>query len=224
MKKGLTTEHNRELLCHTFPRLLNTGRVTDKDTRHFHSDGRNIANRCLEVVGNPLDKVSGILANHFEHFVIDLLARHVSAEHHGACEVASMTGIRGAHHILGIKCLLCKLGNGEYAEVMRGCRCKGGESHEEEVETREWHHIDGELAQIAVQLTRESERTGRSGDGGGDKVVQISVARVRKLQGAEANIVESFIIEGEALVGVFYELVNRKSGIVRLNHRIGDLR
>ena len=36
-------------------------------------------------------------------------------------------------------------------------RSEWGESGHEEVETREWDHVDGQLSQVSVQLTWESE-------------------------------------------------------------------
>jgi hypothetical protein len=45
-----------------------------------------------------------------------------------------------------------------------------------------------------------------------------------ELEGAEANVVKSFIIKNHALVCILNELVDRQGCIVRLNDGIGDLR
>ena len=54
-------------------------------------------------------------------------------------------------------------------------------------------------------------------------MVEISVGRGGQFQGPEADIVESFVIDGEGLIGVLYQLVDREGGVVRLNNCVGDL-
>ena len=62
-----------------------------------------------------------------------------------------------------------------------------------------------------------------SGDGGGDKVVEVTVRGGGELEGAEANVVEGLVVESEALVGVLDELVDRESGVVGLDDSVGNL-
>ena len=91
------------------------------------------------------------------------------------------------------------------------------------MKTREWYHVDGKLSQIGVQLTREAETGGDSGHGHRDEVVQVPVVRVLELQGAEADVVQSFVVNAEGLVGVLDELVDGERGVVRLDHGVGHL-
>ena len=49
-------------------------------------------------------------------------------------------------------------------------------------------------------------------------MVQVSVGWGGEFQGTEADIVKCFVIDTESLVGVFDQLMNRQSGIVRLNN------
>jgi len=98
-----------------------------------------------------------------------------------------------------------------------------GKSDQEEVETRERNHVNGKLSKIAVQLSRESEGAGSSGDSIGNQVVQVTVSGVSKLQGAEANIVKSFVIKSVTLVGVLNKLVDGESGVVRFDDSVGNL-
>ena len=55
-------------------------------------------------------------------------------------------------------------------------------------------------------------------------MVQVAVSGGSELQGAEADVVESLVVQGEALVGVLHELVDGESGIVGLHHGIRHLR
>lgn len=72
-------------------------------------------------------------------------------------------------------------------------------------------------------ITRETQRTGGSAHGFGDQVVQIAVGRVGKLKGSQADIIQCLIIQHEALVGILHELMDRKSGVVRLDDGVRNL-
>jgi len=134
-----------------------------------------------------------------------------------------VAGIGGAHHVLGIELLLCELGHGEGTVLLRATGGEGSEAHHEEVETRERNHVHGKLAEIAVELTREAEAAGGAADSSRDKVVEVTVCGGGELEGAEADIVESLVIKGEALVGVFDKLVDREGGVVGLDDGVGHL-
>ena len=62
------------------------------------------------------------------------------------------------------------------------------------MESGEGHHVDGELSEIGVQLTGESEAGGDTAHGGGDEVVQVTVGGGGELEGSEADIVESLVV------------------------------
>lgn len=47
---------------------------------------------------------------------------------------------------------------------------------------------------------------------------------VRKLEGMEADVVESLIVENHTLVSVFNELMHRERCIIWLNNSVRDLR
>lgn len=59
------------------------------------------------------------------------------------------------------------------------------------MQTWEWHHVDGQLSEIGVELTGESQASGDTGHDGGDKVVQVTVRGGGELEGSHANVVES---------------------------------
>mmetsp|Transcript_20232 Transcript_20232/g.46851 ORF Transcript_20232/g.46851 Transcript_20232/m.46851 type:complete len:400 (-) Transcript_20232:106-1305(-) len=220
MKESLTTEHYCKHVRNALPSLLNGGRVSNKDTGHIQALGWNVTNGSLKVVGDPFDKIRGVLIDSLEHLVIDFLTGHAATEHHGAGEVTSVTGIGGTHHVLGIKRLLGKLGYGQNTVVLRRTGSERRESNEEEMKTREGDHVDGEFSEIAVELTRETERAGSSSDGIGNKVVQVTVTGVGKLESAEANVVKCLVVKSKALIGIFHQLVDGQSRIVGLNNSV----
>jgi len=88
------------------------------------------------------------------------------------------------------------------------------------VESGEGDQVDGELSEIRVELAGESEAAGNTGDGGGDEVVKITVGGGGELEGSEADIVESLVINAHDLIRVFDELMDREGGVVWLNDSV----
>jgi hypothetical protein len=54
-------------------------------------------------------------------------------------------------------------------------------------------------------------------------VVQVSIGGSGELEGAEADVIESLIVDAERLISVLANLVNRKSAVVWLNDSVGNL-
>ena len=88
------------------------------------------------------------------------------------------------------------------------------------METWEGNHVDSQFTEISVELTGESETGGDSGHGGGDEMVQVTVGWGGELQGSEADVVESLVINTVGLIGVLNELVDGQGGVVGLNNGI----
>ena len=87
------------------------------------------------------------------------------------------------------------------------------------MKTWEWNHIDGQLPQIGVELTREAQAGRNTRHDDGHKVVEVTVRWGRQLKSAEANIVQSLVVDTESLIRILDELVNREGCVVGL--RIG---
>merc|ERR1719359_2387140 len=113
MEEGLSAEHGGELLTNTLEHLLDGGGVSEEGDGHLESLWWDIADRGFDVVGDPLNEVRRVLVLYVEHLLIDLLGGHASTEEGGGGEVASVTWVRGAHHVLGIEHLLGELWDGE---------------------------------------------------------------------------------------------------------------
>jgi len=87
----------------------------------------------------------------------------LTPEDAGHREVASVPGIAGGHHVLGVEHLLGQFRHREGAVLLGSLGGQRSESGHEEVQTREGHHVHRQLAKISVQLARETQAGGHSG-------------------------------------------------------------
>jgi len=119
---------------------------------------------------------------------------------------------------------LGKLRDGDSAEGVCATAGQRSEADHEEMKTRERDHVDGQLAEIRVQLAREAQAGCDAGHDGGYEMVEVTVGGVAELERPHADVVESLVINAEGLVGVLNKLVNGEGGVVWLNNRVGNLR
>ena len=134
-----------------------------------------------------------------------------------------MPGVSSAHHVLGIEHLLGELGDGKSSVLLGSSGGEGGESNHEEVESGEGDQVDGQFSKIRVQLTGESKAAGNSGHGGRNQMVKITISGGGELEGSEADVIEGFVIDDHALIGVLDQLMDGKGGIVGLDDGVRDL-
>ena len=63
-------------------------------------------------------------------------------------------------------------------------------THHEEVQPGEGNQVDGQLAQVSVQLPGEAQAAGHARHHGADEVVQVAKGGGGQLQGPEADVVQ----------------------------------
>merc|ERR1719191_48783 len=189
--------------------LLDGSRVADEAGGHLESLGGDITDGGLDVVGDPFYEVRAVLVLDIEHLLINFLGGHAATEHTSSGEVAAVAGVSSAHHVLGIELLLGELGDSERTVLLGATRGEGDKANHEEVETGEGDEVHSELAEVGVELAREANAGGNSGHSSGHEVVEVTVGRGGELEGAEADVIECFVVEAHALISVLDELVNR---------------
>lgn len=89
------------------------------------------------------------------------------------------------------------------------------------MQTRERHHVHGELAEIRIQLAWETQAGRDAGHDEGDELVEIVVSGRLEFERAEADVIEGLVVNAEGLVGVLDKLVHGERCIVRLDNCVG---
>lgn len=87
----------------------------------------------------------------------------------------------------------------------------------------EGNHVHCQLAKVSVKLSREPEAGSDTRHCDRNQMVQVSVGWGGKLESAEADVIESFVVDAVCLVGILNQLVNRQGSVVGLNNGVRDL-
>jgi hypothetical protein len=119
-----------------------------------------------------------------------------------------MARVRRAHHVLGVEHLLCEFWHSQSAVLLRATAGQWGKADHEEVETWEWNQVHCKLSEIRVQLARETQAASRSRHSSGHQVVQVTIRWGRQLKRAEADIVQSLVIDNHDFICVLDKLMD----------------
>jgi len=93
--------------------FLDGGGVTDEGNGHLETLGGDIANGRFNVIGDPFNEIRAVLVLDVEHLFVNFLGGHSSSEEGRGGKISSVSGVGGAHHILGVEHLLGKFRDGE---------------------------------------------------------------------------------------------------------------
>jgi len=160
VEESLSSEHGGELFGDTLEHFLDGGGVTEEGDGHLESLGGDVADGRLDVVGDPLHEVGGVLVLNVEHLFVDLLGGHSSSEESGGGQVSAVSWVCGAHHVLGVEHLLGEFGDGQGSVLLGSSGGQWGETHHEEVQSWEGDQVDGQLSEVRVELTGETKAAG----------------------------------------------------------------
>ena len=131
--------------------------------------------------------------------------------------------VAGSHHILVVEHLGSQFGDCQSTVNLGATGSEWGKSGNVEVHTWEGLEVDIQLTEIGVELTWEAEAGGDSRHNQGDEVVKVSIGWAGELEGTEADIVQSLVVDGENFVGRLNQLVDGQGCVVWLNDGVGHL-
>merc|ERR1719440_801798 len=137
---------------------------------------------------------------------------------------AAVTRIRGTHHVLGIEHLLRELRHRQRAVLLRAARRQRREAVHEEMQAWKRDHVRAKLAQIAVELARETDGARDARQARGHEMVEVAVCRGRQLQRSEAYVIQCFVVEAEREVRILHQLVDGERAIIRFHDCVTYLR
>jgi hypothetical protein len=207
----------------------------------WHHLRRLEANANLETSWAPIHKLNGAFGLEGRNSGVHILGDDVSTVQHAGGHVLAVAGITLDHLVVGLEArhgdflhgvgLVCGFGSGDNWSV----------GDEREMNAGIWHKVGLELVQIDVEGSIEAEG---SSDGGNDcaivslrsvmlqtskrtlcdETVQVLVVGALNAQVSAADVVDSLVVDHEGAVGVLKGCVRSKNGVVRLNHRGGNLR
>ena len=183
-----------------------------------------IVDANLESRGTPVYELDGPLRLDGSNGGVDILRNDVPAVEHAAGHVLAVPGVALDHLVSRLEAGVSYLSNAKLLMVclLRAYYRRVG--HEGEVDSGVGDKVGLELRQVHIQGPVEPERGGYGGDYLSDESVQVGVGRTLYVQVPPTDVVDSLVVDHEGAVGVLEGGVGGEDGVVRLNHRAGDLR
>jgi len=220
VEESFSSEHSSELFSDSLEHFLDSSGVTQESDGHLQTFRGDITNGGFDVIGDPFNEVRRVFVLDVQHLFINFFGGHSSSEKSGGSQISTVSGVSSAHHVFGIEHLLGQFWDSQGSVLLRSSGGQGCETNHEEMETGERDQVNSQFSQIGVQLTRESQTAGNTGHSGRDQMVKITIGGGGQFKGSEANIIQSFVINDHTFIGVFDQLMDRQSGVVRFNDGI----
>lgn len=223
--------HEIELVVESRPGLGNSGCVGQHancavdlgEIAVGHHLGRLVADTDLETSRAPVDELDGTLGLEGCNGSVGLLGDDITTVQKAGSHVLAVTWVTLNHLVVGLEAGHCDLVDRVGLVEGLGSRDNWSIGNQWEVDTRVWHKVSLELVQVDVEGSIESERSSDGRHNLSDKTVKVVIARTLDTEVAAADIVDSFVVDHEAAVGVLQGGVCSKNGVVWLNDGSGVL-
>jgi len=186
--------------------------------------GRLVVNSALESGGAPVDELDGTLGLDCGDCCVDVLGDNVSSVHEAGGHVLSVSGVALGHHGCGLECAVGDLGHGQLLVVGLLCGDDWGIRRQHEVDSGVGHQVGLELSHVDVQGTIESQGCGQGGDDLCDQSVEVSLGGSLDVQVPSADVVNGFVVQQNAHIGVLKQGVGGQHAVVGLHDGGGYLR
>ena len=114
-----------------------------------------------------------------------------------------MSWVSSTHHVLGIEHLLGQFRDGQSSVLLRASAGQRCETDHEEMQSWERNQVDSQFSQVTVQLTSESQAASDTAHSSRHQMVQITISWGGQLEGSEADIIQSLVVNDHALISIF---------------------
>jgi len=185
--------------------------------------GGLVVDTALEASGAPVDELDGTLGLDGGDSSVDILGDDITAVHHTASHVLTVTGVALSHHRRRLEGRVGDLSNRELLVVSLLSRDDRGIRRQHEVDTRIRHQVGLELSDIDVEGTIETERGSERRDNLSDETVQVSVSGALNVKRTTADVIDGLVIEHDGDISVLEERVGREHRVIGLNDGGRDL-
>lgn len=175
--------------------LRDGSRVGDEGRGRKLANGGHGAERGERAVGDPGDERVRVLVLELVDRVLNVAHRQLAAERDRDGEVLAHSGVDSREQAAALE-----EGRREVGDVGRSVRAvrrrhKRRVAGSEKVQTGEGDHVDGQLAEVRVEDTRETERRGEPSHDLCNQLVEVLVLGRLLLEVVDADLVQSFVLE-----------------------------
>ena len=183
-----------------------------------------VADADLEAGGAPIDELDGALGLEGGHGLLDIDWDDVAAIEEAGGHVLAVAWVALHHLAVWLEA--------RHADLLDAVGLMSGLSrrddwrigNEREVDTWVRNEVGLELVEIHIERAVKAQRSGDGGHDLSDEAVQVLVVRALEAEVAAADVVDGVVVNHERAIAVLESGVGGEDGVVRLDHRCGNLR